>query len=290
MTPYFYIIQHNNSCKYYAGSKYSKNSNPSKLLVEGGYTTSSKIVNIIIEKEGLQAFSVRKIKTFNTQAEAYNYETRFLRKVNAANNNSFINLHNNNFILGKEDNNGYFSLYASLGGKVQGKRNAENGHMLKIRQMVDEEKRAASVIKSMYENGTGWFSLTKEEQRYYASLGGKVQGKRNAENGHMLKIRQMVDEEKRIANLKESLHENKTGCFLDPVLRKRSSSLGGKTQGKANADNGHLKNISKQYWEDVRSGKITRTKKVWYNNGIEEKQIPIGEIIPESFVKGRLKK
>ena len=290
MTPYFYIIQHVNSGKYYAGSKYSKNSNPLKLLVEEGYTTSSKIVNKIIENEGLKSFVVRKIKTFNSQIEAYEYETKFLQKVDAANNDSFINLHNNSFSLGNQDDNGSFFLYSSLGGKMQGKRNAENGHMLKIRQMVDEEKRVARVIESMYENNTGWFSLTKEEQRYYASLGGKIQGKINSENGHMLRIRQMVDEEKRIASLKESLYKNKTGCFLDPVLRKRSSSLGGRAQGKTNAENGHLKNISNRYWEDVRSGKITRTKKAWYNNGNEEKQIPVGEIVPETFVKGRLKK
>jgi len=61
-------------------------------------------------------------------------------------------------------------------------------------------------------------------------------------------------------------------------------------QGKKNAESDHLKNIASQYWEDVRSGRIKRKKRKWYNNGYEERQISEDDTIPESFVRGRLKK
>jgi hypothetical protein len=94
--PYFYIIQDTRNGKYYAGSKYAiKDSDPSKLLSEGGYTTSSNIINEIIEQHGLNVFVIRKIKTFTTAEDARNYETRFLQKVCARTNPNFYNKHNN---------------------------------------------------------------------------------------------------------------------------------------------------------------------------------------------------
>ena len=46
--PYFYIIQHITSGKYYAGVKYAENSNPDTFLQPNGYQTSSKIIQNII--------------------------------------------------------------------------------------------------------------------------------------------------------------------------------------------------------------------------------------------------
>jgi hypothetical protein len=289
MKPYFYIIRHKSSGVYYAGSKRSKHSNPDNLLKENGYTTSSKVVNQIIADEGITSFEIVKIRVFDTPEQAYQYETRFLKRVNAANNPSFLNMHNNNLTLGYETD-GTLITYNSIGGKMQGARNVESGHMERIRSMIDHEKRVEALKKSMYENKTGWLSLTEEQQKMYASMGGSVQGRRNAENGHMDRIRAMVDEEKRIKNVKKALHEKRTGCFLDDELRRKSSSLGGKVQGKRNAESGHLSRIATSYWDDVRSGKIVRLKRSWYNNGDTETQFKEGEIIPDGFVKGRIKR
>jgi hypothetical protein len=64
-------------------------------MKQNGYTTSSKTINSIIEEFGLETFIIRKIKLFKSEAEAYNYETKFLRKVDARNHNKFYNGHNN---------------------------------------------------------------------------------------------------------------------------------------------------------------------------------------------------
>ncbi len=93
--PYFYIIQHISSGKYYAGVKFAKDSNPDNLLKSNGYQTSSEIIKQFILEEGLESFIIRKIKVFDTGEEALDYESRFLRKVNAAFNDSFLNRSNN---------------------------------------------------------------------------------------------------------------------------------------------------------------------------------------------------
>lgn len=93
--PYFYIIQNTHNGMYYVGAKWSKDANPSNFMVEGGYITSSNIVKQLVKKHGLHVFIVRKIKTFETGEEAYRYETRFLRKVNARKNPKLYNGHNN---------------------------------------------------------------------------------------------------------------------------------------------------------------------------------------------------
>lgn len=94
--PYFYIIQDTRNGMYYAGAKWGKDANPNNLMIEGGYTTSSSIIKEIISRFGLDIFIVRKIKTFKTANEAFNYETKFLQKIDAKRNPKFYNGHNNN--------------------------------------------------------------------------------------------------------------------------------------------------------------------------------------------------
>lgn len=95
MIPYFYIIQHKQTKIYYAGCRYARNCNPSELLTEGGYLTSSRVVNELIREEGIDAFAIRRIRTLSSDGEALEYETRFLQKVDARNNERFYNRSNN---------------------------------------------------------------------------------------------------------------------------------------------------------------------------------------------------
>jgi hypothetical protein len=96
--PYFYIIEEVSTRMLYAGSKWGRDADPSNFMHENGYTTSSNDVNNIINKDGLCAFIVKKIRIFSNAEDAYNYETKFLRKINAKNNPKFYNKHNNDKI------------------------------------------------------------------------------------------------------------------------------------------------------------------------------------------------
>jgi uncharacterized cupin superfamily protein len=106
--PYFYIIQEISTGMYYAGAKWAKDANPNDFLTPNGYHTSSKLVKYLIEKNGLQSFKIRKIKTFANMYDTYEYETKFLKKVNAKSNSCFLNGHENNW--GVTDNTNMVSV------------------------------------------------------------------------------------------------------------------------------------------------------------------------------------
>lgn len=94
--PYFYIIEHTPSGKRYSGSKWAKGCHPDTFMVEGGYTTSSNIVNDLIKKDGIDSFNILLIETnFGFGMSAYEYETVFLQTHNIANDYNWLNQHNN---------------------------------------------------------------------------------------------------------------------------------------------------------------------------------------------------
>jgi hypothetical protein len=56
MQSYFYIIQDVRNKMYYAGAKWSVDADENTFMTKEGYTTSSSIVNKIIENFGLDVF------------------------------------------------------------------------------------------------------------------------------------------------------------------------------------------------------------------------------------------
>lgn len=132
----------------------------------------------------------------------------------------------------------------------------------------------------------------KEGFEERSRLGGKIQGKINAETGHIQSIARSQTSEQHSINGKkgaEVCRSKGVNAFFDSSLRKRISSAGGSVQGKNNAESGHLKTISVQYWTDVKSGKVDRTKKAWYHSTIEKRSILVkdGDAVPDGYVIGR---
>lgn len=68
-------------------------------MIKGGYTTSSNKINAIIDRDGLDAFVIRKLRIFQDSESVELYENRFLQKVDAATNNKFHNGHNGNNLM-----------------------------------------------------------------------------------------------------------------------------------------------------------------------------------------------
>jgi hypothetical protein len=90
---FFYVIRDRRNGMLYAGCKFAEDANPNTFMTEDGYKTSSKDIQQIIDQEGLDTFEIVKLRIMN---DPLDYETRFLRKVNAAANPKFYNFHNNN--------------------------------------------------------------------------------------------------------------------------------------------------------------------------------------------------
>lgn len=93
--PYVYEIEHIESSKKYIGSRTRVGCNPDELMVEGGYTTSSKFINYIINNDGLSSFKINWIETFSSKDDALMFETNLLKKINARDNEDYLNQHNN---------------------------------------------------------------------------------------------------------------------------------------------------------------------------------------------------
>lgn len=132
----------------------------------------------------------------------------------------------------------------------------------------------------------------KEGFEERAKLGGARQGRLNAETGHIQKISKAQTREERSVNGKKGssvCRSKSVNSFFDPMLRANIASKGGSVQGKRNAESGHLTNISREYWQAVKDGKIDRIKRCWYYS--DEKKISIqireGDPVPEGFQKGR---
>jgi len=114
-----------------------------------------------------------------------------------------------------------------------------------------------------------------------SSLGGKVQGKKNAESGHMKNIQKLGNLSKNGKKGAEICREKKVNAFFDPYLKKEIAIKGGKVQGKRNAESGHLKRISK-----LPNKRNCGAK--WITNGIVSKTIKQDEQIPEGYYYGRI--
>lgn len=125
--------------------------------------------------------------------------------------------------------------------------------------------------------------LTDEEKREICSKGGKIQGTRNAESGHIQRIQKLSDPVAAGKKGGATTIARGKGSFADPVERLKSASKGGKTQGSKNAKSGHLKRIA-QLPNKRSKGKI------WITNGTDNKMIEPTETIPPGYRRGKTQK
>jgi len=139
-----------------------------------------------------------------------------------------------------------------------------------------------------------FYLMTKDPRgpQILSSLGGKKQGKKNKKSGHIQKISNSLSKEQRSLFGKigaKKCKELKVNAFFDPKLRNKICTKGGKSQGKINSKNGHLKKIANLYWENVKSGKIKRKKRIWiYSESLQKSFfVEKNKKIPKGFKYGR---
>ena len=157
--PYFYIIRHIPTQKYYVGCKINSSANSLNFMTEVGYKTSSKVIKKLIKSDGLESFEILKIKHFESPVETLLFETRFLVKVNAAENPKFFNLHNGgkNFV-----NRGGYKLSENTKNKMKKPKSPKTVE----KQNEEKRNRSKEVYQKMVETrrkkGLPWIS---DEQR-----------------------------------------------------------------------------------------------------------------------------
>lgn len=88
--PYTYVIHHIPTGLNYYGVRYAKNCHPTDLWNK--YFTSSKIVKSLIKEYGINSFTYKIRKTFNSAEKAILWEEKVLRKLDVMDNDKWINL------------------------------------------------------------------------------------------------------------------------------------------------------------------------------------------------------
>ena len=89
--PYTYLIGWTEEDKYYYGVRYARNCNPNDLWKT--YFTSSNYVKEFRKEKG-EPDLVQIRKVFNCPKKALNWESKFLKKINASKNEKFLNKSN----------------------------------------------------------------------------------------------------------------------------------------------------------------------------------------------------
>ncbi len=159
--PYFYIIKHTPTGKYYAGCKINSAANSSNLMTKKGYKTTSKIVKNLIKTDGLESFEILKIKHFGLPDQALDYETRFLLKVNAAENERFLNRHNG----GKNfHNKGGYNLSESTKQKMRKPKSKETIEKQNKAKKERPKEVYEKMVESRRKNNSCWNSKETGEK------------------------------------------------------------------------------------------------------------------------------
>lgn len=94
-SPYFYIIEHLPSKKFYAGCKFGKDSYPEKFMTVDGYHTSSTKIKELIDHDGLDSFQIIELLLEEQIGDVYQFETTFLRSNKIASDKNWLNCHDN---------------------------------------------------------------------------------------------------------------------------------------------------------------------------------------------------
>lgn len=100
---FFYIITHKPTGLKYAGARVGKKADPSMLMKDGGYLTSSKEVKAMIASDGIESFCIDELITQDEinipfGMSVADYETWFLQTNDCAKNHMWLNKHNNDGI------------------------------------------------------------------------------------------------------------------------------------------------------------------------------------------------
>lgn len=124
---------------------------------------------------------------------------------------------------------------------------------------------------------------TDEAAKISSSLGGTVQGKINANNGHMARIQKLGDVVAAGKKGGATTILRGKGSFGNPEERLKSASKGGKTQGKRNAESGHLKRIAQ-------IPSMKNRGMIWVTNGVTNLMLMPTDNIPEGYRRGKTQK
>lgn len=128
--PFTYIITHVPSGMKYYGVRFAKNCSPSDIGVT--YFSSSGVVKKMILDEGVENFSFEVRKIFSTKEDALKWENKFLTRINAVDNDKWLNM-----------SNGHARFYVAKHSeetKKKMRKPKSDEHRAKLKKHLDEKR------------------------------------------------------------------------------------------------------------------------------------------------------
>lgn len=217
---YTYHLYHIPTRRHYYGSRYAKDANPADLWIT--YFSSSNEVKILIEQYGKDSFEYTIRREFENPKDAILWESKFLQKVNAKNNPSWINQHNRD---GKFSSYGLMPLYQRK--KIS---NANKGKIPWIKGKHHKEVSKQKISENNLGKNTG--PLSQEH-------------KKNISDG-MKKMIGLLSDSEKISRVKNSC------CADDSYTKERSKKISIALIGKKKSKQ-HCFNISKSKKELIKN-------------------------------------
>ena len=174
MKPYFYLIRHVPSGKYYVGSQYGKNSDPKNLF--SSYFTSSKIVKKLIEQDGINSFIIEYV---DIRKDAREYEQKYLMEMYEKHGRTkfleiYLNRNLSPGILLTEEIIEKANEKRKISNSISAKKLMEEGrHNFQLKPAHENEKWRKKVSERMLGNNYGSFRIMDEELRNKIANGAK---------------------------------------------------------------------------------------------------------------------
>jgi hypothetical protein len=204
-------------------------------MTKGGYQTTSKIIRKIIKEDGLDSFEILRIKHFEFPEQALDYETRFLVKVDASNNDKFFNRHNG----GKHFNNkGGYRLSENTKRKMMKPKSKETVEKQKIASNNRPKDFYERIVETRRKNNPVWHSN---------EMGEKIRRKN---------IERFSDENVREKHSELMKEYYKNNPVSDEIKRKKSET----SSGESNPMFG--KNHSEETRARMKAAWVERRKKL----------------------------
>ena len=271
--PFFYVIFHKLTAKYYAGycsSRIHCNSATFMTSNEKTYRTSSNIVKELILETGIESFVIIRIRHFKRKEDALLYENRFLKKVDAMHNENFLNRTNGGKTFG--------CLKHSPETKIKIANSNRGG-----KRSSDTKRKMSIISKARWTN-----------EEYRIKIIARLSGRRVSEETRE-KLRNRVYTEEHRASMSNGQQRRRS---VEDLSARKSERL------KAS-----LCNIGKKWWNDGtvnkfsferpgenwKPGMIFKKRKnkergllKWWNNGSKEIQVGHPTALSCEWKRGRL--
>jgi hypothetical protein len=262
----------------YTGSKWAKGCHPDTFMVEGGYTTSSKIVNDLIEKDGLESFNKILVMTEpECYMSVYDYETIFLQTNDIANNDNWLNGHNN---LKPSYHSTTYKHNMLLKYGVENPMQSPT-----IRQAAHDTILERYGVSNISQNQS---IKTKKEETCFSNYG--------VLHPLLSPINKAKAEETCLENWGE-IHHMKSSEYIELyktniLITKGVENVFQLESTKEKSKQTNRENHGVDFWQQSIAGREESSKRfrgsTYYNDGIKNFRIKFGDLPPDNLIKGKL--